>query len=76
MDKPLKLNQLCDLLQLSRSTIDRWRKEGLPCTKMGRGLRFDKKKVNEWIKQNKQSPAPVVSLQSGTIKKVHQVMPV
>jgi len=50
----LTLRQLSDKLQVSRSTIDRWRKEGLPCTKIGKSLRFDEKKVFGWIKRNKQ----------------------
>jgi len=74
MDKLLTLHQLCDKLQLSRSTIDRWRKEGLPYTKLGRSLRFDEKEVAEWIKQNKQCPAPPVSLQPGSVH-VHKVLP-
>jgi predicted DNA-binding transcriptional regulator AlpA len=55
MEKLITLQQLCDKTLLSRSTIDRWRKEGLPCSKMGRGLRFNEKGAIEWIKQNKQN---------------------
>jgi excisionase family DNA binding protein len=54
MGNLLTLRQLCDKLQLSRATIDRWRKEGLPFTKIGKSLRFDEEKVAEWIRQNKQ----------------------
>jgi excisionase family DNA binding protein len=53
MDMLLTLRQLSDRLQLSRTTIDRWRKEGLPCEKIGKGLRFDEKEVAKWIKQYK-----------------------
>ncbi|MDR1870145.1 MAG: helix-turn-helix domain-containing protein [Treponema sp.] len=54
MDKlPLTLRQICDKYQISRSTIDRWRKEGLPDEKLGGRLRFNEKKVDKWIKENK-----------------------
>jgi excisionase family DNA binding protein len=53
MDILLTPRQICDKLQLSRTTIDRWRKEGLPCEKLGKSLRFDEKEVATWIKQNK-----------------------
>ena len=74
MDKLLTFQQLSEKLQLSRSTIDRWRKEGLPYSKLGRSLRFDENEVDEWIKQNKQSPATFASLQSKSIQTVHQVL--
>jgi excisionase family DNA binding protein len=34
---------------------DRWRKEGMPFIKMGRGVRFDQDAVMKWIKDNKQN---------------------
>jgi predicted DNA-binding transcriptional regulator AlpA len=41
MDKLLTLRQLCDMLQVSRST------------RIGKVLRFDEEEVAQWIKQNK-----------------------
>jgi excisionase family DNA binding protein len=52
-DRFLTLNELADKLRLSRSTIDAWRREGLPYIKMGRSIRFDEIEVMSWIKQNK-----------------------
>ena len=54
MELLLTLKQLSDKLQISRSTIDRWRKEGLPYIKMGRCIRFKEKEVTEWLARNKQ----------------------
>jgi excisionase family DNA binding protein len=50
----LTLEELSQLLKISRTTIDRWRKEGMPFIKMGRGVRFDQDAVMKWIKDNKQ----------------------
>ena len=49
----LTMKELLEQLKLSRATIDAWRKEGLPYTKMGRSLRFDEDAVMDWIEQNK-----------------------
>ena len=35
--------------QISRSTVDNWKKEGLPFIKIGRSVRFDEKEVERWI---------------------------
>jgi len=52
-DKYLTLNELAEKLRLSRSTIDVWRREGLPFMKMGRNIRFDEGEVMKWIMENK-----------------------
>lgn len=39
--------------KISRTTVDRWRKEGMPYVKVGRGVRFDLEAVNKWIAENK-----------------------
>jgi len=52
-EKFITLNELSEKLKLSRSTIDVWRREGLPFTKMGRNIRFDEAEVMKWIRENK-----------------------
>ena len=37
--------------QISRSTVDNWKKEGLPFIKIGRSVRFDEKEVEKWINE-------------------------
>ena len=49
--KLLTIKQLCDQLQVSRSTIDRWRKEeGLPFVKIEGSIRIEEEAFNEWYK--------------------------
>lgn len=45
----ITLNELAKSLKISRATIDRWRKEGMPYYKIGNGVRFIETEVNEWI---------------------------
>ena len=49
-DKLLTTNQICEIFQVSRATVDRWRKEGLAYLRMGRSVRFEENAVNEWKK--------------------------
>lgn len=55
MSKMVTSKELQETYSLSRSTIDRWRKEGMPSIKVGRGVRFDEEAVKSWIEKNKQS---------------------
>lgn len=55
MDKLLTVKELQDIYSISRATIDRWRKEGMPFVKVGRGVRFNTEDVHAWIMENKQS---------------------
>ena len=55
MGKLLTSKELQTIYSLSRSTIDRWRKEGMPSMKVGRSVRFDEDKVRRLIEKNKQS---------------------
>jgi len=48
-EKLLTMEELMQLLSVSRSTLDRWRKNGLPFKKVGRSVRFDYKEVRDWI---------------------------
>ena len=48
----LTVDEMCQVLKISRSTLDRWRKQGLPFFKYGNSIRFDKEKVLKWLKQN------------------------
>lgn len=49
----ITLNELAKSLKISRATIDRWRKEGMPYYKIGNGVRFIEAEVNEWITLHK-----------------------
>lgn len=49
----ITLMELAQSLKISRATIDRWRKEGMPFYKIGNGVRFIETEVAEWIEQHK-----------------------
>lgn len=48
-ERLITIQQLCDLLHVSRSTVDRWRREGLPFTRVGRGIRFREVEALAWV---------------------------
>ena len=48
--KLLTINEVCLMYKISRSTVDRWRKDGLPSIKVGRGVRFEENVLTEWVK--------------------------
>jgi len=39
--------------QVKRATVKKWRDEGMPCIKVGRGIRFTEESVEKWIIENK-----------------------
>ncbi len=49
----ITLKELSKSLKISRATIDRWRKQGMPYYKIGNGVRFIEIEVIEWIKLHK-----------------------
>jgi excisionase family DNA binding protein len=49
----LTTDELCEWLKITRRTIERWRKSGLPFYKIGSSVRFKKEEVLSWIEQNK-----------------------
>jgi excisionase family DNA binding protein len=51
-DKFLTIDEVCERLQIGRTTLWRWRKEGMPYIKYGNSVRFDWKEVSSWFKEN------------------------
>ena len=50
--KYVTINELMAILKVkSRSTINNWRKEGMPYEKFGKLVRFDETEVMEWLKK-------------------------
>ena len=45
----ITVEQLMEILNVSRSTLYLWRKKGLPSKKIGRSIRFDYNEVKNWI---------------------------
>lgn len=50
-EKFLTTDELCELFKVSRSTVERWRKAGMPYIKQGKLVRFDKEEVLKWFKE-------------------------
>ena len=55
MGRLVTSKELQSIYSISRATIDRWRREGMPSIKVGRGVRFDDVEVRDWIRKNKQN---------------------
>ncbi len=51
----ITIEDLMQYLKVGRSTINRWREEGMPFVKIGRGVRFVLEDVNKWIDSNKKN---------------------
>jgi len=55
MARHLAMKELCEMLDIQRSTARRWMINGtIPCEcfmKLGRDWRFDKTKVEKWLQQ-------------------------
>ncbi|NLV63679.1 MAG: helix-turn-helix domain-containing protein [Clostridiaceae bacterium] len=55
MGEFLTESQLCEWLKISRSTAVRWRKNGMPFTKVSKAIRYDKDKVQKWLDEKSQN---------------------
>ena len=50
----LKTKDLCDQLSVTRQTIHKWRKIGLPCVfSKGRIIRYNLQEVIDWLQIHK-----------------------
>lgn len=66
MEQYLNMKELTGLLQISRATVYRLKKRGLPFVKVGKSIRFSKEKVEDWLyEQKKESEKTDVILQVG-----------
>lgn len=50
--KLLSKDEVCEWLNISRATLDRWRTQGLPFIKAGKTVRFDQSQVQKWLDEN------------------------
>lgn len=49
--KFLTIEELADMLQVTRATIYNLKNKGLPFIKFGKNIRFDQDEVIDWIKR-------------------------
>lgn len=54
-EKLVTTKELCDYLKLSRMTIERYRKQGMPYVTIGKNIRFKLSEVMEWLSKNERS---------------------
>jgi len=52
MDNLLTVSDVAALLRVTRSTIYRYKKLGIPHFKIGKSLRFTKEQVMDWVKSH------------------------
>lgn len=53
--KFLTVEQVAEMLQVTRTTIYNLKKQGLPFLKLGKNIRFDQEEVVHWVKTNGRS---------------------
>ncbi|MBE3584853.1 MAG: helix-turn-helix domain-containing protein [Thermoanaerobacter sp.] len=52
MDELMTQEELCKWLKISPMTAYRWRKKGMPYIGKGKSIRYEKKAVLKWLKEN------------------------
>ncbi len=52
--KFLTIEEVAEMLQVTRTTIYNLKKKGLPFIKLGKNIRFDQEEVVNWIKGKQQ----------------------
>lgn len=50
--KFLTIEDVSEMLQVSRVTVYNLKKKGMPFLKIGKNIRFDEKEVVDWIREN------------------------
>lgn len=50
-EKYVTTTELCDIFRVTRTTILRWREEGMPYYGNGKALRYLVSEVKEWLKE-------------------------
>jgi excisionase family DNA binding protein len=53
--KFLTVEDVEEMLQVTRSTVYNLKKRGMPFIKIGKNIRFDQNEVIDWIKSNRNS---------------------
>ncbi|MBR0456289.1 MAG: helix-turn-helix domain-containing protein [Firmicutes bacterium] len=52
--KFLTVEDVAEMLQVTRTTIYNLKKQGLPFIKLGKNIRFDQDDVVDWVRSNRQ----------------------
>ncbi|MCQ4726775.1 helix-turn-helix domain-containing protein [Anaerotignum faecicola] len=55
--KFLTIDDVSEMLQVTRTTVYNLKKQGMPFIKLGKNIRFDQKEVIDWVRSNSHSAA-------------------
>ena len=50
--KFLTIEDVSEMLQVTRTTVYNLKKQGLPFIKLGKNIRFDQEEVVKWVRSN------------------------
>lgn len=50
MKNYITVQELSEMLKVTTQTVFNWRKEGMPCEKFGKIIRFEEDKVLDWLR--------------------------
>lgn len=53
MEYNMTIKDVCKMLNITRPTLDKLRKEGLPYLQIGRSVRFNREELILWLKKDK-----------------------
>jgi len=53
--KFLTIEDVSEMLQVTRTTVYNLKKQGLPFIKIGKNIRFDQEEVVKWVRSNSRS---------------------
>lgn len=56
--KFLTIEDVAEMLQVTRTTIYNLKKKGLPFIKLGKNIRFNQDEVVEWVMKNARESSP------------------
>ena len=51
--KFLTIEDVSEMLQVTRTTVYNLKKQGMPFIKLGKNIRFDQKEVIDWVRSNR-----------------------
>lgn len=54
----MTVEEVCKWLKIGKTTVERWRKKGMPFIKVDKLVRFNKDEVEQWLKQKTKEADP------------------
>lgn len=55
--KFLTIEDVAEMLQVTRTTVYNLKKKGMPFIKLGKNIRFNQDEVIEWVMKNNREPS-------------------